>query len=307
VTVVLSILPIFFIIIAGAFCRRIAFPRGDFWQGAEKITYYVFFPSLLVSKMATAKIGGIDIVPLSILLVTMLLIVTALMVFFHRLSQSSTDRSHPAFTSVFQGGIRFNTYVGLSIITALYGTEGVVIALVMAAIMIPLVNILCVTVLEVYGVKAPTHRFRRLLFSIISNPLIIGCVLGVVINVSNIGLPYVLSEMLKLFSQVALPLGLLTVGAALSLRAFSGVVIPLTLSCLVKFILLPVVAMTLASYLGISELNQQVLLVLVLLPTATSSYVLAKQLGGDAELMATIITVQTLLSAIWIPIVLGSL
>lgn len=303
--VVLSILPIFFIILAGAAFRKIAFPDVGFWSGAEKLTYYIFFPALLISKMATAEIGNIDLLSIAPLLGAMLLLVTGLMVLAQHISKPYGVLANPAFTSVFQGGIRFNTYVGLAIVTALYGSEGVVIALVMVAIMIPLVNILCVTVLEMYAEKVSVNPYRRLCSSIISNPLIIGCVLGVAINLSNVGLPYVLSEMLRLFSQVALPLGLLTVGAALSLRAFSGVALALILSCLVKFLLLPLLAIGLASMLGIGELETQVLLVLALLPTATSAYVLAKQLGGDAELMATIITVQTLLSAIWIPVVLA--
>ncbi|MFT6221334.1 MAG: putative permease [Candidatus Endobugula sp.] len=303
--IVLSILPIFFIILVGAFFRRMAFPDHGFWSGAEKITYYVFFPALLISKMAAAEMGSINVLSIAPLLVSILLLMTGLMVLAHWVSRKQKVLTDPAFTSVFQGGIRFNTYVGLAIVAALYGSEGVVIALVMVAIMIPLVNILCVTILELYAEKVSSQRLRRLLMSIVSNPLIIGCVVGVVINVSNIALPYVLSEILTIFSQVALPLGLLTVGAALSLRAFNGVALPLFLSCLVKFLLLPILAVVLAAVFGVSGIEYKVLLILAVLPTATSAYVLAKQLGGDAELMATIITVQTLLSAVWIPLVLG--
>jgi malonate transporter len=80
---------------------------------------------------------------------------------------------------------------------------------------------------------------------------------------------------------------------------------PVTIACVSKFILLPVVAISFAYIFELSELEQGVLLILSLLPTATASYVLAKQLGGDSQLMATIITLQTLLSALWIPLILG--
>jgi predicted permease len=303
--VVLSILPIFFIIVVGAFFRKIAFPDAGFWNGAEKVTYYVFLPALLVSKMSTAEMGDIDVFSLTVLLVSMLLLPAGLMLFGQWVSKKYSVLTNSVFTSVFQGGLRFNTYVGLAIVTALYGSEGVVIALVMVAVMIPLVNVLCVIVLEIYVDKSSARRYRRLLLSIISNPLILACVLGATINIGNIELHSVLREILTLFSQVALPLGLLTVGAALSLKAFKGIAIPLVTSCVVKFALLPALAVMLAGVLGIGGLEQQVLLVLAVLPTATSSYVLAKQLGGDADLMAAIITVQTLLSAIWIPFVLS--
>jgi malonate transporter len=173
--------------------------------------------------------------------------------------------------------------------------------------MIPLINVLCVTVLEVYhsADNVVDSRYRRLGTAIVTNPLIVACVLGITINVLAIPIPFVVNQVLYLFSQVALPLGLLTVGAALNLRGFGSAVMPVTMACLSKFVLLPVVAMGCAYAFGLSELEQGVLLVLSLLPTATASYVLAKQLGGDAQLMATIITLQTLLSALWIPLALS--
>jgi predicted permease len=329
--ITLSILPIFFIIVVGLFFRKIAFPNTDFWNGAEKMTYYIFFPALLVYKMSSAEIDGINVPSLALTLISTLLFMVVLMITGQKIYQSylqqrnqsaiqqekkSTvmlatntidDGSASAFTSVFQGGIRFNTYIGLAIVAALYGPEGLVIAVVMAAIMIPLVNVLCVTALEMYS-STNTYkpfRYRRLAIAIITNPLIVACVLGVSINVLAIPIPEVVNQVLYLFSQVALPLGLLTVGAALNLRGFGSAVMPVTIACVSKFILLPVVAISFAYIFELSELEQGVLLILSLLPTATASYVLAKQLGGDSQLMATIITLQTLLSALWIPLILG--
>lgn len=322
-TIVVSILPIFLIILAGFFCRRVAFPDAVFWSGAEKMTYYVFFPALLVSKMASAKIGDVDILLLATVLVATLFLTALIMIVGYWFSKRwmiigrsiggraglySARLSPAVFTSIFQGGIRFNTYVGLAIVAALYGTQGVVIAVVMAAIMIPLINVLCVSVLEIYRVNyTETHIARRLTLSIVKNPLIIACVLGITINVLGIDLPSVMAQILLLFAQVALPLGLLTVGAALNISAFNTALKPLFVSCAVKFLVLPVIAMSVSYLFGMNELDRQVLLVLSVLPTATASYVLAKQLGGDAELMASIITVQTLLSAVFIPLMLGAI
>ncbi|MFT6201059.1 MAG: putative permease [Granulosicoccus sp.] len=329
--VTLSILPIFFIIVVGLFFKKIDFPNSVFWNGAEKMTYYIFFPALLIYKMSSAEIGEINLPSLALSLMSILLLMTVFMIVAHKIYQRCTKRkvqqksrekvaleitigdsveskvSPTAFTSVFQGGIRFNTYIGLAIVSTLYGSEGLVVAVVIAAIMIPLINVLCVTVLEVYhsADNVVDSRYRRLGTAIVTNPLIVACVLGITINVLAIPIPFVVNQVLYLFSQVALPLGLLTVGAALNLRGFGSAVMPVTMACLSKFVLLPVVAMGCAYAFGLSELEQGVLLVLSLLPTATASYVLAKQLGGDAQLMATIITLQTLLSALWIPLALS--
>ena len=51
----------------------------------------------------------------------------------------------------------------------------------------------------------------------------------------------------------------------------------------------------------------QVAILLAALPTATSAYILARQLGGDAPLMAGIISGQTLLAIVTIPLMLSIL
>jgi len=324
--VALSILPIFFIIVVGLFLRKIAFADASFWSGAEKMTYYIFLPALLINKMSSAETNDINLSSLALTSVSILLLMAAMIIAGHKVfqyfrkkgvQQESCQQSNTvatekeikptALTSVFQGGIRFNTYVGLAIVTALYGSEGLVIAVVMAAIMIPLINILCVTMLQIYHASHDgiASRYRQLTMAIITNPLIVSCGLGIVINILAIPIPFVVNQVLYLLSQVALPLALLTVGAALNLHGLGSAAIPVIIACISKFILLPIVAMGFATMFGLGELERGVLLVFSLLPTATASYVLTKQLGGDAPLMATIITFQTLLSALWIPLVLG--
>ena len=97
------------------------------------------------------------------------------------------SRTAADFTSLFQGAIRFNTYIGLAVASALFGDPGLVIAAIAVSIMIPLVNVLCVIcfslVIEGNG-KSPGGVLKGLL----SNPLIIACVLGVALNISGVGL-----------------------------------------------------------------------------------------------------------------------
>jgi predicted permease len=298
--IVFAIIPVFLIILCGYLCRHYQFPDEGFWRGAERITYFLLFPALLVSKMVTANLDGIDFIKPIIVVVLLFLIATMLFV----LSKPLFGFKNREFTSIYQGGIRFNTYIGLAIVFSLYGSEGLVIAVVIASIMIPVINVFCVVMLEYYaGHEGKRQSKSRVFTSVITNPLILACVIGMGINLLGFSLPQVIVETLNIFARAALPLGLLTVGAALTLTTIKSSVLPLIFSTAFKFVLLPAIAMALCFLWGVDPMVRNIILVLTTLPTATASYVLARQLDGDHELMATIISLQTLLAVIFIPLI----
>ncbi|MGH1439657.1 MAG: AEC family transporter [Cellvibrionaceae bacterium] len=294
---VYAIIPVFIIIFCGYLCRRYRFPGDDFWSGAEKITYFLLFPALLVSKMATANLSGIAFFWPLIVAVLLYLSITLIFV----LLKPVLSIGNAQFTSVYQGGMRFNTYIGLAVANSLYGPEGLIVAVIVASIMIPMINVSCVLLLEYYSDKAEGNTQKRIVKSLITNPLILACLIGMGINLSGISMPAVIEEALNIFSRAALPLGLLTVGAALVLNSIKASIKPIIISSIAKFIVLPSIAMGLCYLFPIEPMIRNAILVFTVLPTATASYVLAKQLGGDHELMATIITVQTLLAGVLMP------
>ena len=295
-----AIVPIFLIILGGYLCRHFQFPGPNFWPGAEKITYYLLFPALLVSKMATADLEGMDFFEPIVMVVLLYLAISA----FIFLCKPLAGATNAQFTSVYQGSIRFNTYIGLAVVSALYGTEGLVTAVILASLMIPVINTACVLVLEYYNGDRGSKAFHKILLSVAKNPLIIACALGMGINFSNLAVPAVIIETLNIFARTALPMGLLTVGAALTLSTIKTTQQPILFACIAKFMVLPAIAMGLCELFQIEAMVRNAMLVLTALPTAAASYVMAKQMGGDYRLMATIITVQTLLSTVMIPVIL---
>jgi len=295
-----AIIPVFIIILCGYLCRLYQFPGDSFWRGAEKITYFLLFPSLLISKMATADLSGIEFIKPILVIGLLYFIITIIFI----LSKPLLQLQKPQFTSVYQGGIRFNTYIGLAVANSLYGSDGLVVAVIVVAIMIPIINIFCVLLLEFYSDKTQGDTQKRIIKSLITNPLILGCVIGMGVNLSGLPVPAVIIEAFNIFSRAALPLGLLTVGAALVLNSIKKSIKPMLIATIAKFMILPAIAMGLCIVFSVEPMVRNVMLVFTVLPTATASYVLAKQLGGDYELMATIITVQTLLAGVLMPIML---
>jgi len=281
--------PVFLLILLGAVLRRAGFPDPRFWPHAESLTYHILFPAMLVYKLAGAEVGDTPLLETLAAIAFMLCAGSALLF----LLRPAIAIRGTAFTSVFQGGIRFNIYTGLACAQALYGDAGLVVAAVTIAMMIPLVNVLCVAMFHLVlhrGSAGPLSLLRALL----GNPLILGCLVGIALNRTGVGLPGWSAAAFALLGSAALPLGLLAVGVALDLRALQGASRELLGSTLVRFLGMPLLLLLVLQWLQLPALNAQVLLLFAALPTASSAYILARQLGGDTVLMANITTVQTL-------------
>ncbi|NNJ90749.1 MAG: AEC family transporter, partial [Gammaproteobacteria bacterium] len=117
------------------------------------------------------------------------------------------------------------------------------------------------------------------------------------------GLPGFSEKIFEIIGRAALPLGLLAVGAALRLDMIKGHSGAIVKASLVQFVLKPTVAAVLIHYSGLSGVAAVVLILVFMTPTAPSAYILARQLGGDTETMASIITVQTLMAFVVMPVV----
>lgn len=289
-----SLVPVFGLILIGYFFKRISFPSHEFWPLADKLTYFVLMPALLIYTLSKAKL---DINSVNLVLVSLLAIFLTMifLIVFNKLSPTNNS----SFTSIVQGGIRFNTYVFLALSSSIFGNEGLILSAIILTFAIPFINILCVTVFAIYSQNNKLD-FIYLVKSIVKNPLIIGCFIGGSLNILNISLPISISNIFKILSEAALPLGLLSIGYALVLKDMKNVKKDLFISSFAKFMILPIFIYTLGNLFDLNETMIAVLVLFSLLPTAPSSFILARQLGGDLPLMTTIITVQTLLSALFI-------
>lgn len=299
--IVSALWPVFALLMLGYLAKRSNFPGAPFWPMAERLIYYVLFPALLVDRLAQADMSGVSLMQVGMAVV--LLVSAGTVVCF--LLRPLMGLSHAGFTSFYQGSVRFNTYVGLAAVAALYSAQGVALAAVLIALLIPLLNVACITVFALGGVASGgVSGGVSLLLNILRNPLIIACLCGLMLNLTGIGLPAPVAAVTELLSRMALPLGLLAVGAGLSFKALLAVRWPVVLSALIKLLGLPLAAALIAVVLALPIALAQVLVLFAALPTAPSAYILARQLGGDAAAMAAIITGQTVLSMLTLPFIL---
>ncbi|HHR6051388.1 TPA: AEC family transporter [Providencia alcalifaciens] len=294
--ILLVLWPLFALITMGFILRRTALFSADFWPSAEKLNYFILFPALLISSLANAPLDN----PKLPYLACAILFILAISSLFVVLSKYLFKISIPRFGAHIQGIIRFNTYLGLAIIADLFGSEGIAISAVIMAILVPSCNVIAVLSLSA-GKKV---TLKQLMMPIAKNPLIISCVIGILLNLLPIGLPCGSDQFLKLLAAASLPLGLICIGGALQTATLRKEFKPIMVSTLLRLLAMPILAVLTAHLFSLPALERVLLVIFFAIPTAPTSYILTKQLNGDSQLMAGIITFQTILAVITLPLVL---
>jgi hypothetical protein len=291
--------PVFGLILVGFVLRRLGFPSPAFWPAAEKVTYFILFPALLFHSLATAQLGVPELGPMVSALVLGLLATAGLALAL----RPRLGLTGPAFTSLFQGAIRPNTYVGIAIAFSAWGAEGVALTAVAIGVVVPLVNVLAVVALVGLGSGA-RRGMVGLLGAILANPLILACAAGAAVNLHGLALPETARDILDLAGKIALLLGLMSVGAALEPGRLRPAIMPLAWTCGLKLVASPVFTALAAVALGVGGLAFPVAILYAALPVSASSYVLASRMGGDRVLMAGAMTATTVVAMVTLPAVL---
>src|SRR5574344_760437 len=260
-----SLIPIFSLIVMGYLFKKISFPSNDFWPMADKLTYYILMPALLIFTLSKAKLdsNSVDLVLVSIFAIFLTMF---FLIIFNKISPTLNN----SFTSVVQGGIRFNTYVFLALSSSLFGEKGLIFSAIIITFAIPILNIFCITIFAIYSENSKIS-FSYILKSIFKN-------------------------LLKILSGAALPLGLISIGYNLVIKEINSGKKDIILSSFAKFLLLPFFIYFIGKMFELEEVMISVLVLFAIMPTAPTSFILARQLNGNLSLMTSIITVQTILA-----------
>lgn len=292
----LALWPLFALIVGGHLLRRWDFLGEGFWPGAERLNYFILFPALLFHSLVRAPLDNPALPCLAAAVLLGLGLAWAALLLVRRRQGWPAAR----FGALAQGLLRFNTYLGLAAVGSLFGPPGLAQAALMLALMVPTVNLMSVWALSAERGQSP----RALLRPIITNPLILACLAGALANLAGLGLPGGSDRLLSLLAAASLPLGLLCVGAALQPQELRGELSTLGWNSALRLLAMPLLAWAMARLLALPAMETTVLVLFFALPTAPTAYVLTRQLGGDGHLMAGLITLQTLLAAASLPLVL---
>ena len=299
----ISLLPIFALIALGFTLRKSNLIPSDQWRGVELISFWMLFPALLITTLARAEISFGELVPFASALFAMVVIVSLIIWLLRKPLRNKWGVQGPAFTTIFQTTTRWHGFIALAIVDKIYGSSGLAILAIAFIVMIPFLNVVNVLILATYAGKSkPT--FSLVSNSLLRNPLLWGITIGITIKLLSIQLPEPLFVTLDLLGRAALGVSLLALGAGLSWKAMKTSGKEVVFSAIVKLIFTPILALILALIFNVTGPQFVIMIAAAAVPTAVNGYVLARTMGGDAELYAAASTAQVLVSFITLPIII---
>ncbi len=299
--IALLIAPIFALLVIGNLLRRHGVLNTDFWRLNDRLVYWVLMPSLLFYKTSTAQydpelVGTFATVILgSFLCVLVYGIVVWRVAFF----------SGAVSSSILQGALRHNTFVALALSERLYGAEGLALGTLASAMLIPTTNFSVVSLMVVMTSKNKNQNIiAAITRDLMRNPLLLAVLAGFACNAAFNGEIPIIHDTTRILGQGTLPITLLSVGASIRIKQMAADWKPMSFAIIGRMILFPLATFVIAQYMGLTEMQTMIALIFASVATASASYTLANQMNGDAPLMAAIITFQTCLTFVTIPVTL---
>ena len=290
-----AFVPAFGLLALGALLRARLLTEDAVWAGMERLVFWVLLPALLISAIGAVPLMDLPIGGMAVAVWGGLAFGTVASVLLAR----ALGHGHAAMTSVLRGGIRFNTVLAFAVASGVWGQQGVALGGVSAVLIVPVVQVV-VTVAFVMG-GGGRLRLLPMLRSLLLNPLLLACIVGFVVSAAG-GLPPGVRPLLSVLGQATVAIGLLCVGAALSPRVLASGAGTLGAVSVLKLVLVPGATVLVARLIGLDPVAAGLAAMFMAMPTATTSYVQARAMGGDAPLMAAVITWQHVAAVLTLPL-----
>ena len=289
-----ALFPIFILICLGKSLRHFGYTSKTYLDTSDKLIYYIFFPVLLFWKIGgSSQAAGFDFRWIMATLLALGIIVILSLVIISMGPVSSFQAG-----SFAQSCYRFNTYIGVAVVLNSLGEVGIAHFGILIALVIPIINVCAVSTLIWFSEKKPESGSKSIVIlrSLVANPLIIGCILGLIYARIFSSFPTFIDNGLQMMSMVTLPLALLSIGGALTFKGmFKNLNLSL-LAALCKLVMLPLVGYLVYRLAGVQGVPFKVGMIFFCLPTSTALYVLSSQLNSDTDLASSTIVVSTILS-----------
>ena len=294
--IISTIIPIFAVIILGWFARWKGFMPPDFLAPANRLVYYLAIPAMIFHSISKASLK--TQFDSTVLTVTLLAVIA---VFAFAWGVGLTRRVERKQLGTFmQCSFHGNLgYIGLAVAYYYLGSEGFVRASIIAGFIMILQNFLAVVALQLHAENMELKKnIWEVVLRILGNPVILSALAGILYSVAGLPLPLILDRSLAILSGLALPMALLIIGASLSFEVMQLQLLRVLSTSVMKLILLPGLGLIFYRSCGLALQDYLPGLILLASPSATLTYVMAKEMNGDTDFAVAAISISTMLSAI---------
>jgi len=190
-------------------------------------------------------------------------------------------------------------YIGLAVAFYYLGDSGFVRAAIIAGFVMILQNILAVIALQYHGQDNGGHTsITATLKTTMANPVILSALAGIIFSLSGLQMPLIIDRALTIIKGMALPMALLIIGASLSFEKFKPRFWPVMVSCFLKVMVTPAIGLILFKLFSIDPSDYLPGLIILASPTATLTYIMAREIGGDSDFAVAAISISTIFSSV---------
>ncbi len=304
-----AVAPIIATVAIGYVLKRIGLMSADFAKVCNKLVFRLFLPVMLfLNVYKIDAIGGIDMryIAYATVMVLVLFFISIPIVI-------AVARKRQYRGVLLQGAFRSNyALIGIPLAQALFGEEGVMVASLLSAAVIPLFNVLAVVSLSIFRTEnGKKPSVKHIIGDILHNPLIQSIVLGVlVLGVRAVfsanDIAFRLSDITPLYtvlgylSSIATPLALLSLGAQFEFSAVKELRREIVFGTLMRTVFVPVFGIGTAYLLLSSQFSGAHFAAFVAMfatPVAVSSVPMAQEMEGDVALAGQLVVWTTIASA----------
>ena len=288
-----AIAPIFIMMILGYFLKKIHFSDNSIFDAINSLVFKVFLPLLLfynIYKTDTADVFNAN-------LVLFFLVSVAVIFVLGYIAAMCLSRDNSRRGVMLQDFFRSN-YAILGVPLAGYicpEGSGALTSL-MVAVVIPVFNTLAVVALERFRPGNNKLNMLKLIKGIITNPLIIGSITGLMFLIFKIKLPDMLEKSVKDLANVSTPLSLIVLGAKFEFTGIKGYEKEIFAIVSARLIIVPLITVPVAMFLGFTGEALACILIIFASPVAVSSAVMVQEIGGDDQLASQMVVWSSVLS-----------
>lgn len=303
-----TLLPVVLLIALGWALTKIRFLGEPFLTDLNKLSFWVALPAFIIRSISDVRIPLGE--PMRLFL--LLLACTIAAIFLGPLIAILIGARKTSLGSVAQAAFRGNlAFAGLPIInyslTSLpddVRNQALGTALLVFGPLTASYNFLAIFCLQRIENWRDPRSYADLARSIATNPLLLSCLLGVAMAALNIRLPRPIDQTLAALGGVALPVALLCIGGAFVRINLGGRYRSIFAAVFVKIVILPTLAWLGCNWLNIEGLDRRIVMIFAGVPTASTAYTMAREMGGDALVTSAAVAVSTLVAFLSLTIIL---
>lgn len=294
--IISTIIPIFIIISLGLFAKQKGFITPEFLNPANRLVYHIAIPAMIFSAISKASLN--TQMNLKVIMITLVSLMSISAVAFGtaRFLKMAGSSKGTFIQCSFHGNLG---YIGLAVAFYYLGDSGFVKAAIIAGFVMILQNILAVFVLQYHSKSNAGHpKMVDTLKKTMANPVILSAIAGILFSLSNVTMPLILDRALDILKGLALPLALLIIGASLSFEKLKSRFLIVMVSSFLKVMVAPAIGFILFKFFLVHPKDYLPGLIILSSPTATLTYIMAKEIGGDPDFAVAAISICTIISGL---------